>query len=399
MKSLKNCVVENCIPTPSSCIIWNGGEIEYLGICNGEEINNIIWEIVDKLKSLAGEDLSSFDITSLLEVCDHAAPLEVDLLSILTILKDNDICLKDYINTLNEKIDELAQEKDITVNLKCYADYDNLGNALQITRAELDQLVINELCDHKTRIETLEGKIVALQAEVDAIDPHAVVDEPSITTCVNGTPAPTSVQVQYVANAHCALETATGNNAHIASALSKVPGDWNSKFSTITGWDLTPDDWAQQYGNLLLVVANLESRILFMENNCCNVTCDDVEIGFSVTMNEDGDGIILSFTYGAGTSIPTGFTDQGSKGTITDMDGNVEYFNITIVNNLVEDIPITGLNMSGPLDIQITTKIGNGSTLCVGCVNKTFTPTSGCCIITNSSSEDVVIFYETPVNP
>ncbi len=83
MKKLNNCVVENCIPTPSSCVEWNGGDIEYLGICNGDSLNNIIWEIIAKLEDLAGEDISSFDIDTLLDICNKKAPLEINLISIL----------------------------------------------------------------------------------------------------------------------------------------------------------------------------------------------------------------------------------------------------------------------------------------------------------------------------
>lgn len=399
MKSLNNCATENCIPSQSSCTDWNGGDIPFLGICNGESINNVIVEIISKLQDIVANDLSSFDIDSLLTICTQRAPLEVNLLSILNVLKTNDLCLKDYIDTLSEQVQAISTTSNLSVNLKCYADFDNLGNALQITREELDQLVIDQLCNHKTRIDTLEGKFVALKAEVDAIDPFATVVEPSITTCVDGTPKATSLQLKSVASELCALENANGNPAKIAQALSKTPSDWNTKFSTITGWNLTPQQWADAYGNLLLVVNDLEARLLSIEQNCCNITCDDIKIGFTVSVNESGDGIILSFTSGAGTSIPNGFTDKGSTGSITDSVGNVEYFNLSIANNATQEISITGLNLAGNLVINITTKIGNGSTLCVDCLEKTITLPSTCCVITNTSSTDVTIFYETPINP
>ena len=68
MKKLQNCEVENCIPTPSSCVTWNGGSIEYLGICDGDSLNTLLWEVITKLEEITGEDLSSFDIDSLIEV-------------------------------------------------------------------------------------------------------------------------------------------------------------------------------------------------------------------------------------------------------------------------------------------------------------------------------------------
>jgi len=398
MKSLNTCVTENCIPSSSSCVEWNGGDIPFLGICNGESINNVIAEIVVKIQGIVGNDLSTFDINTLLTVCTQNAPLEVTLLSILNVLKQNDICLKDYIDVLAEKVAALSTSSNLSVNLKCYANLDNLGNALQITRDQLDQLVIDQLCSHKGRLDTVEGKLTALQAQVNGINPEATVVEPLISTCIDGTPKATSQQVQAVALEVCALENANGNPSQIAISLAKTPSTWNTKFSTILGWDLTPSQWASSYGNLLLVVNDLEARLLSIEQNCCQVKCSDIKLGFTAIMNDAGDAVTLTFNYGAGTEIPNGFVDKGSTGTITDQLGNVEYFMIPIANNFSQDITVAGLDLTGPVTINITSKIGNGSTLCVGCLDKVITLQSGCCLITNSTSGDVTIFYETPIS-
>lgn len=401
MKKLNDCIVENCIPTPASCVEWNAGDIEALGICNGMPITNVIWEIVNKLEELAGEDISNFDIDTLLDICNKKAPLEINLISILTVIKENQVCLKDYIDTLNDKINELSGQDDITVNLKCYADLDNLGNQLSITRKELDQLVINELCDHEQRIESVEGKIIELKAEVANIDPHATVDELSFATCVDGGVKPTSTQVVKVSQAICDLQEATGSPAHIAQALSKVPSDWNTKFGLITGWDLTPDDWAEQYGNLLLAFTEVLNRLEIIENTCCAIDCDDVKIGFSAVFFEDMTSVILTFSPGAGTKIPAGFTDKGSTGTITDKNGNVVSFNVAISNNHEEEVYITGLDLSEPLYIHIDAKVGTDSMTCDKCLDKTIT-SSGCayCELTATGDDgaSAVIVYSTTVN-
>ena len=130
MNRVKNCEVENCIPTPSSCVTWNGGDIEYLGICDGDSLNNITVEIVSKLQEIAGEDLSQFDIDSLTDICNQRAPNEITVLSVLNLIKANQICLKDFIDTLSEQLNSLLSNSGVSVNLKCYADFDNLGNSL-----------------------------------------------------------------------------------------------------------------------------------------------------------------------------------------------------------------------------------------------------------------------------
>jgi len=398
MKKVNNCVVENCIPTPSSCVTWNGGDIEYLGICNGDSLNNIVWEIITKLEEIAGEDLSNFDIDALLDICDLKAPLEINLTTILRLLADNEICLKDYIDTLNDKINELSQAQGVNVNLKCYADFDNLGNQLKITRESLDQLVIDQLCAHEDRLDTIEGKIIQMQAEIAAIDPTATVDELSFATCIDPVIKPTSSQVISVADELCAVEDSHGTPAEVAVALANTPTIFTTaEYIALPNWDTTPDNWAQNYSNLLIAFQYLLDRVTFMEENCCAATCDDVKIGFTAVMNEDFTGVILRFTSGAGTSIPSGWTDGGSSVVITDIDGNTAEQNIVIANGAEEEIIVTGLNMLGPLSIDVTAIMTNGTLVCEKCVHKSVT-LPGCNFCTITAIDDVTIIYTTTVN-
>jgi hypothetical protein len=396
MKKLQSCYTENCIPTPTSCSEWNGGDITYLGICNGQSLNNVIWEIITKLQEIAGEDISSFDLDTLITICNQKQPLEINLVSILTLLRDNQVCLKDYINTLNDKLNELSQGSNVSVNLKCYADFDNLGNSLSITREQLDQLVINELCVHSDRLGTVEGKITNLQIQLDNLNQSTQVDELSFGTCIDPIEKPTSTQVVITAQEVCDIEDAIGSPAEVATALAKTPGDLNTEFGLITGWDLTPTNWVENYGNLLLEVENLRQRLIYMEENCCAITCDDVKVGFSVVMNDDQSGVILRFTNGAGTSIPTGFTDNGSSVTITDIDGNTVEGDLVIAANAEEEVIITGLNLMGDMDVNVTVKITNGSIMCEKCVfRKVKLP--GCSFCTITATDSVTIIYEITV--
>lgn len=396
MKKVNNCVVENCIPTPSSCVEWNGGSIDYLGICNGDSLNTLLWEIITKLQEIAGQDLKDFDIDSLLDICNQQAPTEVTIISILNLIKNNQVCLKDFIDTLNEKLNEILTEQKVNVNLKCYSEFDNFGNSLSISRDQLDQLIIDNLCAHLLRIETLEGKVINLQSQIDNLSVNQTVDELSFATCVDAGVKPTSSQVITLAQAFCDFVDSVGDEADIATALALTPGDLNAEFGLITGWDLTPDNLAQNYGNLILEVENLRQRIIFMEENCCAATCEDVGIGYNVVYNEDGDGVILRFTSGAGTKIPAGFTDQGSTGTITDIDGAQVEFNLVISNNAEVEIIVSTLNLEGDLTINVTGRIGNEALMCEKCFTRIIKSNSRCafCTVTNTGSEDIVLIYD-----
>lgn len=401
MKKINNCETENCIETPSSCIIWNGGDIEYLGLCNSTSINNVFWEIINKLEDIAGEDLSSFDIDTLLDICNKKAPLEINLISILTLLKDNQVCLKDYIDTLLERINELSNSNSVSVNLKCYADFDNLGNSLSINREQLDQLFVNILCDHKERLTNIEGKIINLQTQIDDINNNTTVDELSFPTCLDSGTKPTSTQVKGIAQEVCDLEAANGTPAEIAIALAQTPTDFDTDFASVdpTNWipAINRTSWADNYNNLLIAFGNLVTRLKFIENTCCKVSCEDIKLGFSIRYNEDRDGIIITFTSGSGTYIPNGFTDAGSVVTITDGLGGSISNNLDIpdmfYNGTEVEIPIITLSNLNDLDISIDAKITNGAITCDKCLSQTV-KRPGCAYCTITATEDVTIVYK-----
>lgn len=398
MRKVQNCETDNCIHTPSSCVDWNGGDISALGICNGDSLNNVVWEIIYKIEEIAGEDISGFDIDELLTICNEKAPLEINLISILTLIKNNQICLKTYIDNLSELVSELASNKSVNVNLKCYADFDNLGNSLQITRDQLDQLVINKLCEHEDKFVAINSSLNDLQDQINEINADTTVEELSFPTCVNPVSAPTSTQVIKTATEICNLENATGLPSAIAIALANTPADLNTEFGLISGWILTPNSWAQNYGNLLLEVENLRQRLITIENTCCAIDCSDVELGFTASFNDENDAIIIKFTSGAGTNIPTGFTDLGSTITITDEQGNIEEYITSspdlIANNAQIEIPTSVLLTTGDVNINILANMSNGSLTCSKCLNKTI-KRAACSFCVLTASDDVTIIYKT----
>lgn len=406
MKKLQNCIVENCIPTPASCVQWNGGDIEFLGICNGEWLTTVVWEIITKLQELAGEDLSSFDIDDMLDICNQKRPLEVNLVSILTLLKNNDICLKDYIDTLNDKINELSAQQGVNVNLKCYADFDNVGNALSITREQLDQLVIDKLCAHETRLNTLDGKIIGLQSQIDDIANDTTVEELDFPTCINGNTLPTSTQVINTSQALCDLRDATGLPIDIAAAIAKYPATWNAKFGPLlAGWLLNPDNQADVINNLILLIAKMDERLTLIENTCCAPACDKIKIGIQFIMNDD-DTVDMVFSSGAGTYIPPGFEDCGTTITFTDKNG-VEFSPSLATTPIEQDGTVSGVNVAslatGTIKVNVKTKFclydefGTLITTCQDCFSTEFENTAGCCVLTNTSAESNTIIYRTTV--
>lgn len=371
MKKIEKCIVEDCIPTPSSCVIWNGGDIPFLGICEGDSLNPLMVELIDELKRIAGKDLSTLDINSLLTICNKEAPEEVTITSILTLLRDNQLCLKVFADELEAQLLKLFEGKNVKVNLGCYTNFNGIG--LSITRAQLDQLIIDVLCNHKADLDNMDSTLLRLQEAINEARRNYTIEELLVATCVNSSSLPLSQQIQNTSKEVCDYILVVGTPADIAAALANTPTDLNPEFGAIPGWNSLPIYWAEYYGNTLLEIQNLRERITTIEDVCCAVTCDAVFIDFTAIYNEDKTGIILKFTKGAGTILPSGFEDCGSTGTITDASGHVEDFDIAIAMNSSTEISIAGLDTIGSLDVNISAKICNidKGIECHKCVSKT----------------------------
>lgn len=407
MRKLNNCVVENCIPTPSSCVEWNGGDIPYLGICNGDNLNNVIIDLVTKLQAVAGVDLSTFNIDQLLTICNQVQPVSVDLISILTLLSNNESCLNGNINTLSEQIAALSQEQAVTVNLKCFAQSDNLGNPLAVTRASLDQLIIDNLCADQTSITSLEGDVVTIQSQLNILENAVPVPtELTFGTCLNSAILPTSTQVIKTTAELCSLEGATGDAANIASALALTPSDLNTEYGTLTGWISSPATWADNYNNLLIETQSLRNSIAVIMATCCAPTCGKIELLPLATIefgsSPSSNTLTLDFGANSGSLIPFGYTDGGSIIKISgEIDGTPSTITITTgpstspLTMIDPANPITNIAIGafdfGTLTVGIQSvfllKNSKGAVImtCNGCFEINVSYTSPCCQVTNST--------------
>ena len=411
MKSI-NKKAPNCINTPAECTQWNSGNIEYLGVCNGDYLPEIIWEIVNKLKAIAGEDLSSFDIDGLLDICNAKAPLEINLLSILTLLRDNEICLKEYIDVLDQKIQEITGSTQLILNLKCLADDEyNLG----ISQEDLNQLVVNEICAQKERIVSLEGQMVTVKNDINILNnkPAPAAVEPTFTTCVDSATKSTSNQVKSIATEYCDYKNNfIGIKSDVSLALSHSPKVWTdaafinllttTKDSTgtplINYWDANAKTLAESHNNLLVAYALLQIQTANILATCCAPNCDAIKIGFSIIPGDNPNDFVVRFRNTDGTVIPSGYTDAGSTITFTDING-VTYgpLPINVTEEESDSYNLSGMTLTKPVFVTINSKVSNGSLYCEKCVGKSINLNDAACPVcevTASGTGSVTIVYQ-----
>jgi hypothetical protein len=241
----------------------------------------------------------------------------------------------------------------------------------------------------------IKNQIIDLQDQISQIDINPTVEEVNIGTCI-ATARPVSQAVVSVAADLCDYKETVGQVVDIQSAIAKQPAGLNTLLGSVTGWDLSPDKLASSFGNLWLAYTNLLNRVSYMELNCCKISCDSVKVGYIVSI--EGTTCTLSFTTGAGTSIPTGFTDCGSVLTISN-ESNTKSFSVNVIVTqgvTTGSIDLSGFTVGENLSFNLAAKLCSESLNCDKCVTKTVKyTTGGCCVITNEGDDNAVIVYET----
>lgn len=381
--------------TSNQCVVWEGGEVKCLGICNGDQLSSAEKAIADKVCELADDlDLSDIDLGCLIST---KKPKDQNLKNVLEVLLDNQCDLKDLMDNFTGTPPEIK----LNLNLKCLKRFDEFNNEIVQDLNQVLQSSVNMLCVHDTDIGSLKTRMTDLEddvATIPRIPPK--VEEPNITTCLSPGLRPVSQTVPLVAQEVCNIQGLLGTVEQISAGLAQQCSNLNADYQIQTGWQLSASTIAQTLGNLWIVVCDLRDRIDLIEKNCCAVTCDDIKLGFEVVPNDDTTGIFLKFTSKSGTKIPIGFTDCGSKVIITDKLGNtVEYPLVIAPNATLGDFDVTGLELSDFLNIEVTAQLCAEGIGCEKCVSRLYKIANALCpfclvTVTGDEGGEVVIIYE-----
>lgn len=392
MKNKRKLSEINCVRTKSGCVTWDGPEITCLDICPGDELNDFLYALSQKIcEAASGSDLSTLSLQCLIDKLGVTIPTERNILTLLQLSFDNECLLKDLIDDLNDKI--ANPNAPLNIDMKCLTVVDGFGTPLAITQIVLDQVLINEFCALKNRVSALELKDIDLQAQIDAIDvtPYIL---PTLTTCWAGT-RNLSSQISTGFQNLCDYRDIVGTITDIQAAISAQPAGLNPTYAINPNWKLTPNSDAQTDINQWIVIDDLLKRIIAIEDCACKFTCKDVTVGFLTTFNDDKT-VTLKFTNGAGTFIPDGFEDCGTLLTIRN-DNNIKTNPITVIvsqEGISDDIDISMFEVGEYLTFSMEVNLCSEKFNCQKCVSKTVRNTAGCCLITNNDTEDITIIYK-----
>lgn len=383
----------------NECIVWQGGDVPFLDISNGDGLDISEKQIADKLVSLyQNTDMSQIDMHCITDNCAQKCK-DTSLQSVIQVLFDNQCCLSDLINSTVGGTTSVS----ISVNMRCLTVFDDFGNIVPQDLNQSIQSIVNQTCQTVTTVTSLQSEVNSIQSQVDAINTTPVTPpEVNVTTCLTSL-RPISQTIPIVAQAICDTTTLFGATADVTQAMSQQCANLNSAFSGVQGWQNSVSNLAQSISNLWLLACNLNTRLTLIENNCCKVTCDDIELGFDVQVDPSGTGIFLKFTSGAGTSIPSSFTDAGSTVKITDKDGNYVTYPLVISNNANQgDFDLSGLDLTDPITISVTAILATDGLTCEKCITRLYTIANTSCpvcqVTASGTSGNVNIVYTLPGN-
>lgn len=388
--------------TSSNCVVWQGSDIACLGIEKGQTISVAMKLVADEVCVLMDTlDLSDLDLKCVFDLCISCPEPEKTLKTVLQLIINKICTIQDIIDSL--ELSSGSGSDPIILLASCFQYTDADGDLItELPHSSYTKRIANQVCQLLLDVSTIKDDISNLQVQADDLQVqinNLNMNIPDVTSdCLFVGTKSIDDAWDVLDQAFCQLRTSVGLTTEINLAIARQCSGLNTDLGSTPGWTTSPQNLAQSFANLWIAFCDIRDRVVTIEDTCCKTDCSDVKLGFSAAYNDDASGIILKFTSGAGTSIPVGFSDQGSTGTITDIDGNVESFTIAISNNLTEEIAISGLNTNGALTIDITAVIGDGTVTCEKCLTKKMTAAQcAFCEITASGADgsSAVIIYES----
>lgn len=434
---------ESCSPISSNCVIWQGPNLPCINLCNGDSVSDVVYKLAEELCDLKEQlNLTDLDLKCLVNACITCPQPQKTLEIVLQLLIDKVCDLQDLIDIANQGNEEqtvrlapcfIADFTDSNGDITNPVPISNYvqaiaqkvcGILLTIDGLQLDITSINNtLVVHDTRIDILEQ---AGQLQVTPI-----CSSPSVLKDID-------VAFDGLEAAFCQLRGATGTSSDLLDVIEKecqpvAPANTITSLidPTVVLWTTgTSVTLADTLSNMWKAICDLRGAVSFIQDTCCQVSCDDIIVDFDVvrTTNDLGNPVIQLFFYPK-TTIPDDWYDcnqsanipgvtnpytfKGNTVTITDTAGHKYQISVPLrKQDLTEGIlpdfitsgglPYEIVLSASPLDLSLDWTITadicvtNGTTSCVKCisVDAPYVPT-GCCTIT--ATDTVTIVYKTCV--
>ena len=428
---------ENCSPTSSNCVVWQGPNISCINLCTGDSVSDVVYKLAEEicaLKDNAG--ISDVDLTCLVTACQNTATPSKTLANILQLLIDKVCCISEKVDDLPPPVDPyLEPELDFPI---CNAFS---GFPSDVLHHEYTLLLAQKICSMYDDIATNTVNIAAHEVRIDGIEaiiPTLMV-KMNLDSCLSNTTIPLQTLLVNLENAFCLTNDALGDAAALTAVLDKQCVTNSTKrldnpsltLSTTTGWVSTPVTLADNITNLWITVCDIRNAVKLIQDNCCKVDCSKIEIDFyQAWSTEEGEESTLRLNFKAKSLFLNGFYDCGQ--TLASPNTSTNSLTFTDINGLSIPVPIlfrsinyptgditgafdsdvygwynidlsgTGLDVTGgPLTVTTELCFTDGTIQCTKCYTWTIEPYVGsCCEVT--ATDNVTLTYsicEAPTTP
>lgn len=351
---------QGCNPVSSNCVVWQGPDLDCIGLCKGDTISDVVAKMATELCDLVEMfDLGNFDFTCL-NIPSSETPS--DMGGLIQILIDR-ICALEGIDPGTPGLPGSDCPQNCIVPIDTCFQFIDPGTGNLVTDLPLldyVNLIGTTICDILDDITALQASVASLDNQVNGdgsgtpiTNPGGIVgeitdinlnktDNSSLDYLVNTKTDPgAGVQfvtdaLRFVENSLIASQDGLGSETLMYQNILKegLIGDEDRVFgsgpmSAITGWTSDPTTIAESLGNAWLAIDDLRQQVNYMKENCCSTGCADIFLNFRVSL---AGSIITLFTDGS-----TGFTPEWaectgtSKVTVTDELGN----STTITTSLI----------------------------------------------------------------
>lgn len=354
-----NTKIPPCNPISSNCVIWQGPDVECIGLCKGDTVSDVVAKLATELCKLLEElKISTFDLSCLgTPGCPPASFHDLIQLIIDKICEQNDIPTTDS-NVCPPCVVPVA-------SCLQYVDPATGDTVVQTLLVNYVQLIANRLCALVEQIETVANAGARTSGSTTVV--NNVVDIPTVVPqCVltPGVPTDINLVVSALESQFCNLLGAVGSPTNIYNVLTRECTDLGNQeklygsgiMSSIPGWIIGERTLADNLNNMWLTICDIRAKVIDIALNCCPGCCDGIE----VTMTASLFSTTTLRIYLNGTITP-GFVECNSNGTaftITDGLGASITINIpvsTFINNpsgYPVNITTTPLNPAGNFTIN-----------------------------------------------
>ena len=440
---------ENCSPTSSNCVIWQGPDIPCLSLCKGDSISDVTYKLATELCGLiTNMGVDGVDLTTIVTTCSTTPTPVKTVTNIFNLLIDKIICI-------NTRIDDLPPILPPTVlptfdftNYACLS----AGLITIPTAADLETTVLTiatKLCDLKDEVDNLSQQVTLNTSDIATIQTtyyNEMSDLPQVTNCFTGTTGNIDDILEEVANTVCDYADVLGTTQDITdvqnaqctdlTTAKRLSGNTTYPMSSLTingiTWNTTVTNVAESLQNLWLTVCDIRAAVKLIQESCCKVSCEDIVVDFTYKWVTEDKNVSLVLYFLPRTNVPAGFYDCGDTGpanvgpgnifTVTDANGNEYEIPVGIHFRFKDTQMVTGaimtdptyqvngysIDMTNPNSVDIATQLTitsnvcftDGTNTCIKCVNKVIgayvDPTASaptCCTIT--ANAPVSIMYKT----